>query len=66
MDTLYLVMKPENRYIGYVIINKAAVKVMEAQCMQDVEYYVERESYKRYEWRIPRFQLYQMIRTKEW
>jgi hypothetical protein len=69
-DTLYLVAKfDENnrqRYIGYVIINMAALKVVEAQSMEDIEAYMQDKGYKQYVWRIPKQQKYQMIRVKEW
>lgn len=70
MDTLYLVCKfNENnkmRYIGYVIFNMAAVKVMEASTMEDVEAYCEMRGFKQWKFRVPKEQKYQLIRTKGW
>lgn len=70
MDTLYLVvMRDANDrqfYVGYVIINMAAVKIMSAQTMEDVEHYVEEKGFKQWKWRIPKETKYQMIRVKQW
>jgi hypothetical protein len=67
-DILYLFQTIDNRYVGYVIINMAAVKIVEFQgCnMDDVRHYVKTNDFIRYEWRRPREQKYTMIRSKKW
>ena len=71
MNVLYVTCLPGEgpyvtRYIGYVLINGGAVKVMEAQCMEDVRNYVKERRYSHYEYRVPKYHKYQMIRVKEW
>jgi len=70
MTTLYLVVKYNEanvaRYIGYVLLNGAACKVMEASIMEDVNAYMKMHGYTEFKWRVPKQQLYQMIRVKEW
>lgn len=70
MDTLYLVTKMDEndkpRYIGYVILNMAAVMIMEAQCMEDVEAYCKMRGFREWKWRIPKEQKYKLIRVKGW
>lgn len=69
MNKLYLCHKPKNSkliYIGYVILNDVAVKLMEAETIEDVLAYMEKRNFTEYEWRIPKMQKFQLIKVKEW
>lgn len=70
-EYLYLTSLPSKdgkgvRYVGYVIINMAAVMVMEANDMLDVKAYCVDKGFKGYQWRVPLQEKYKMIRVKEW
>ena len=76
--TLYIVCMPNksgihminddvgHSYIGYILINGGAVKIMQANTMADVNAYFESKNFDKMEWRIPKEPRYQMIRVKEW
>jgi hypothetical protein len=70
MDTLYLVVmfdrnnKP--RYVGYVILNGCACKLVEASIMEDIEAYMVNRGFTKKVWRVPKETRYQMIKVKEW
>ena len=71
MNVLYVTCLPAKapfvtRYIGYILVNGGAVKVTESNSMEDIRYYVKARGYEGFEYRVPKYHKYQMIKVKEW
>jgi len=72
METLYLTTfyvgkDGKQRIIGYVKINGANVKIMEAQSMYDVRHFVKREGFTNFKYLTPmEGRLYKLQWVKEW
>ena len=67
MKVLYMCVREQNGkplYVGYINVNKAAVKIMTAQSTDDIHAYMEMRGFTEVKWREPAYPTYQMIRSK--
>jgi hypothetical protein len=54
------------RLCGYIKINGANIKIMEAQSMYDVKHFMKREGFTNFKYGTPLGNLYKLQRVKEW
>ena len=66
MNKLYLTALDDKTVIGYVILNGMALKLFEGVSEENVKKKAQKKGFTNFEWRIPHFPKYQIIKVKKW
>ena len=68
METLYVYVSHDKRYIGYVKINMIIAKLTEGKCMNDIRTFAVRNGFVNCELRslLSKMKKFTLVGSKEW